>query len=554
MMRLISIALCLPLFAQPAAAQETDFPFDVPILKEEALTAGIEHIYDGPFEYFVGGGAASFDCNGDRMADVFLAGGANEAALYVNRSKTGDALSFEKHNTGLSSADLKKVTGAYPLHIDGDGILDLAVLRVGENWLLKGNGDCTFTKANRLWSYNGGRSWTVAFSATYEAGKAFPTLAFGNYIDRTAPGSPWGTCEANVLARPNNSTKQPNYSTPQILEPGHCALSALFTDWNASGEAALRITNDRQYYRGGQEQLWRVPTGRPARPYRSADGWQRLQIWGMGIAAYDLNADGRPEYALTSMGDTKLQTLDDESGEDRPVYRDQAFEKGATAHRPYAGDDGKPSTGWHAQFADFNNDARADLFIAKGNVEAMPDFASYDPDNMLLGTLNGRFYEVGAKAGLARATRGRGAVVEDFNRDGMLDILVVNRGEPVSLFRTLGRRNTPQAEPTPMGNFLSIELRDENGANISAVGARISVKTGNLTQNQTVSIGGGHASGQAGFAHFGLGVAERASVRVQWPAGEKGEAEWSHAYRAFANHHIIIIRGAAEPLMWFPPQ
>ena len=33
----------------------------------------------------------------------------------------------------------------------------------------------------------------------------------------------------------------------------------------------------------------------------------------MGIAEADINNDGYPEYALTSMGDTKLQTLDDEA-------------------------------------------------------------------------------------------------------------------------------------------------------------------------------------------------------------------------------------------------
>ncbi len=307
-------------------------------------------------------------------------------------------MAFEK----APGLDITKATGAYPLDVDGDGNIDLAILRLGENHLMRGRGDCTFEKANRAWNYDGGRAWTTGFSATWEAGAPFPTLAFVNYIDRTAPGSPWGTCEANVLARPGKGDA-PNYANPQLLDPGHCALSALFTDWNNSGEPALRITNDRQYYRGGEEQLWRVPPDRPARPYRSADGWQRLQIWGMGIAEHDLNGDGRPAYALTSMGDTKLQVLDDEAEEDRPVYRDTAFDKGATAHRPYTGEDGKPSTGWHAQFADFNNDARTDLFIAKGNVEAMPDFAAFDPDNLLLGTLDGAFHEAGNAVGHCQA-------------------------------------------------------------------------------------------------------------------------------------------------------
>ena len=34
-------------------------------------------------------------------------------------------------------------------------------------------------------------------------------------------------------------------------------------------------------------------------------------------------------------------------------------------------------------------------FIAKGNVEAMPDFAAFDPDNLLIQQWNGRFVEQG---------------------------------------------------------------------------------------------------------------------------------------------------------------
>ncbi len=64
--------VALALIGAPAAADT--FPFDVPDMLEEAASAGIDHTYGGPFEFFVGGGVASFDCNGDRMPDVFLAG------------------------------------------------------------------------------------------------------------------------------------------------------------------------------------------------------------------------------------------------------------------------------------------------------------------------------------------------------------------------------------------------------------------------------------------------------------------------------------------------
>ena len=550
MTRTMTIALFLLLaLATPLSAQEETpetLPMDVPVMVEEALAAGIDHEYTGPWEYFVGGGASAFDCNGDRLPDLAIAGGTSPAALYVNGSDIGGELRFEEKPDALPAAARDKVTGFYALDIDNDGYRDLVTLRVGENAILKGGPDCSFTEANRAFAFDGGRAWSTAFAAMFEPGNTYPTLAFGNYVDRSAPGSPWGTCHDNAFIRPLEEKDTPDYSEPTALSPGYCALSMIFTDWNHSGEPDLRIANDRQYYREGQEQLWRIQTGRPPRPYRRNDGWQRLQIWGMGIAEADLNADGYPEYALTSMGDTMLQTLDDEAEPDRPVYRDIAFDNNATAHRPYTGDDLKPSTGWHAEFQDFNNDGRLDLYIAKGNVQQMQDFASYDPDNLLLGKAGGGFLESGDRAGIALPRRGRGAAIADFNMDGMLDLAVVNREAPVSLFRNTGGSNNG-SKTRPMGNWLEIELQ-QKGINRNAVGATVTVKSGNETRTRKVQVGGGHASGSSGFIHVGTGVAERAQIRIQWPDGE-----WSAPFRVFANNFVVIRRDATQAQYWYPP-
>ncbi|MCO6403628.1 hypothetical protein GTW10_08985 [Aurantimonas endophytica] len=542
--RLAIAALCGLTATTAQAETAPGFAADTPLFHEEAKAAGIEHVYGGPWEFFVGGGGAAFDCNGDRFPDLFLAGGAGEGSFYVNRSQAGGTLAFEKIAQPVDPKDLASVTGAYPLDVDQDGFEDLVLLRVGANILLKGGPNCHFEKANFGWGFEGGRAWTTAFSAIFEPGASFPTLAFGNYVDRAAPGSPWGTCADNVLIRPREgATGAPDYSEPLALSPGYCALSMLFTDWNRSGEPALRITNDRQYYRGGAEQLWRLEPDRAPRPYRKADGWQHLSIWGMGIAEGDVDGDGTPEYALTSMGDTKLQFLDREF-EDAPTYRDEAFDRGATAHRPYVEDQGKPSTGWHAEFADFNNDTALDLFIAKGNVEAMPDFAAYDPDNLLMGGFDGRFTERGEAAGLALDTKGRGALATDFNLDGALDLLVVNRGQPASLFRNRGAATAFGTRP--LGNFLEVSLA-QKGANRAALGAKLAVKIGTRTLYRTVQVGGGHASGRSGFVHLGLGTAERAEVRVQWPDGA-----WSHPYRVFADSFVLIERDAPAARYWYP--
>lgn len=530
----------------PGHADDAPAPFlsDVPHFQEEAVAAGIDHQYTGGWEYFVGGGAASFDCNGDRKPDLMLAGGTSPLALYINRSETGGALKFEQASINLSDKEQRSVLGTYPIDIDNDGYTDVVLLRLGENIILKGGPNCTFEKANRSFAFDGGKEWTVAFAATWEKDNKYPTLAFGNYVDRSAPGTPFGTCSDNVLARPAGNDK-PDYSNPFALHPSYCSLSMLFTDWNRSGQDSLRVANDRQYYRGGQEQLWQVEPGRPPRQYTAAEGWAALKIWGMGIAEADPKGNGLPEYFITSMGDNKLQVLDEDADEGRPAYRDIAYEKGAAAYRPYTGSDHRPSTAWHVQFADINNDTNNDIFLSKGNVEAMPDFAANDPNNLLLGGFDGKFYEKGDEAGLALPGKGRGAIVEDFNNDGMLDILVVNRMEKAALFRNLGAKTDWGYRP--LGNWTEIEL-DNGPVNHWAVGATINVRAGTLTQVQKVQVGGGHASGHIGFTHFGLGVNERAVIRVQWPDGE-----WSQPYRIFANQHVVIKRGKTAAQYWFPP-
>lgn len=547
MIKTFLLALLVPttlLISAHAVAEETTFHADIPVLNEEAIAAGIKHSYEGSWEYFVGGGVSAFDCNQDRMPELYFSGGSKPAALYINTSEPGGVLNFEVVEHSTLSID--KVLGSYPLDIDNDGYLDIVTLRVGENLIFRGGPNCEFSRANASWKFDGGNAWSTAFSATFENGKTFPTLAVGNYVDRTAPGSPWGTCHDNELHRPASGSDTPQYADALPLSPGYCALSLLFTDWNKSGTDALRITNDRHYYRGGQEQLWRMNSGRYPRLYSSSEGWEPLVIWGMGIAQADLDADGYPEYALTSMGDTKLQILDLQEAidEGRPRYDDMAWTRGATAHRPYTGEDLKPSTGWHAQFEDMNNDSFLDLFIAKGNVARMSDFAAFDPDNLLMGSVSGRFSEQGSAAGIALDRRGRGASVVDLNADGLLDLVVVNRSENISLFRHQGMAS--DHGPRTGGNWLKIELQ-QDGANRNAIGARLSIKSGNHVQNRIINVGAGHASGSAGFIHVGLGVAERATLRVQWPDGE-----WSAPYKLFANHHVVIERDKDTFSQWFP--
>ncbi len=511
-----------------------------PRFVEETSSSGIRHAYDGEFVFFVGGGVAVFDCNDDGKPDLYFAGGTNPAGLFRNESPVGGALRFSPVSDPVT--DLTGVAGAYPLDIDGDGLIDIAVLRVGENVLLRGRGDCRFERANEQLLLEGGREWTAAFSATWEGSASLPTLAFGNYLNIPKAGEPARTCAPSELLRPAADGRE--YGPPTELSPGLCTLSVLFGDWNASGRRDLRMTNDRHYYLEGGEQLWRIEEGEPPRLYSDADGWEAMQIWGMGIATQDLTGDELPEVFLTSQGDNKLQTLVE--GPSRPTYGDIAIRRGVTAHRPFVGDEVQPSTAWHPEFQDVNNDGLVDLFISKGNVEAQADYAADDPSNLLLGNPDGTFTESARSAGILSLGRGRGAALADFNLDGMLDLVEVNRRENVRLWRNVGFGI--DTDPEPMGNWIALRLA-QPGANRDAIGAWIEVRTGDGTTRRELTIGGGHAGGQLGWIHFGLATADGAEVRVRWPDGEIGP--WVDVER---NRFSIIERGASEARIWVPPE
>lgn len=459
-----------------------------------------DHVYSGGWEHYVGGGLAGFDCDGDALPELYAAGGDAPAQLLRNRSAgPGADLVFDADTP--PELALSGVTGAYPLDIDGDGLLDLAVLRVGPDILLRGQGDCRFAPFDGV-GFASGDHWTTAFSATWEAGATLPTLAFGTYVDRSDPAGPFEACDDPLLYRPEGA----RYGPSRALTPGFCALSMLFTDWGRRGRADLRVSNDRHYYvRGGQEQMWAME--HPPRLYTAAEGWRDHQLWGMGIASRDIDGDGLPEVYLTSMGDQRFQAL--EPGATGPSYADAPFAVGTTAHRPHTGGDGRPSTGWHAAFGDVQNDGFPDIFVAKGNVEQMPGSAMDDPNNLLLGGPDGRFAEAGAAAGLASLHRGRGAVVMDLNRDGLLDVAVVNRRAPLELWQ-----NVTEAA----GRWIAV-LPEQPGPNRFAVGAVVELRADGRVQVQELTVGGGHAGGIAGPLHFGLGAAETADLRVIWPDG-----------------------------------
>jgi hypothetical protein len=509
-----------------------------PRFVDETASAGIDQTYDGDATFDTGGGVAVFDCNGDGKPEIYMSGGSNPAVLYRNDSPVGGALRFTAIHD--PTTDLTGVTGAYPIDIDGDGNTDLAVLKAGGNVVLRGLGDCRFEPASETWGIEGGGGLSIAFSATWEGTNRLPTLAFGRFRKIDPNGKLTLDCDSPILIRPDSTGTR--YAAPIALEPGYCSLSLLFSDWSGTGERDLRVANDRNYYIGGQEQLWRIVPGQAPSLYTSADGWMPVQIQGMGIASYDLAGDGRPDYFLTSQADCKLEELT--GGPGQPTYHSIALKLGVNAARPGAGGDVLPSTSWHAEFQDVNNDGFIDLLVTKGNPSAVPEYAKRDPSDLFLGQADGKFVDAAEAAGIVDYDRGRGAALADFNLDGQLDLVEMFYQAPAKLWRNVGTGDA--ANPAPMGHWLDVRL-SQPAPNTDAIGAWIEVQAGGKTMPRELTIGGGHASGELGWTHFGLGAATDAQVRVKWPDGTTGP--W---LPATADSFVVVTKGASAVTPWQP--
>lgn len=121
----------------------------------------------------------------------------------------------------------------------------------------------------------------------------------------------------------------------------------------------------------------------------------------------------------------------------------------------------------------------------------------------------------------------------------MLDVVEVVRRENVRVWRNVGWGTV--GDPQPMGNWVALDL-EQTGPNRDGVGAWIELRVGDRTWWREVTVGGGHAGGQMGPVHFGLGGADSAEVRVHWPDGEVGP--WVDVE---LNNYQVLSRSAQSP-------
>ena len=102
--------------------------------------------------------------------------------------------------------------------------------------------------------------------------------------------------------------------------------------------------------------------------------------------------------------------------------------------------------------------------------------------------------------------------------------------------------------PAATGHWLALRLT-QPGGNRDAIGALVDVEAGGAALRKELVVGGGHAGGQLGWLHVGLGGNDRARVRVTWPDGEVGP--W---LEVDADTFVDIGRASGQAVPWSPPR
>jgi hypothetical protein len=156
------------------------------------------------------------------------------------------------------------------------------------------------------------------------------------------------------------------------------------------------------------------------------------------------------------------------------------------------------------------------------------------------------FEEVALAAGIDH-NRSHGVAFADLDRDGDLDLVVghsrarCDASAPNDCYPTAQLRVFENVAGNA-ANWLQIELEGGPGSNRDAVGARVRVTAGGVTQTQERSAGYGHFGAQNDPAlHFGLGAACDAEVEIRWPDA----ALTTERYRLAAGYRYHVRQGQA---------
>ncbi len=486
-----------------------------------------EHESGADGRYFMpeimGGGAALFDADGDGDLDAYLV--QSGAPLAARGEQPGNRLflnlgggRFSDATEGSGADDRGYGMGVACGDVEADGDVDLYVTNRGPNALLCNDGRGRFA-ATTADAGVGHAGWGTSAAFADLDRNGFLDLYVCNYLGWSAGAereceNRMGTrdyCEPKAYDSPSADTLYRNRGDGRFLDVSAASgvaserrmgLGVVCADFDRDGWTDVFVANDTM-----ADLLWRnrgdgtfVDDAMRAGCAVDAHGYEKA---GMGVAAADLDDDGRPDLLV---GNLTQQTDSLFFGGDRG-FSDRTEAAGLGV--------GQAFTRFGLGFADFDNDGRLDLYEANGRIARLvrrfgPDPYA-EPNLLFRGTPGARFEEVLPRGGTAEllAATSRCAAFGDVDDDGGVDVLVVNRDGPAHLLRNRvpGR-----------GSWIAFRVVDRGGG--PALHAEVSVRVGKRLVRREVRAAYGYLGSSSPRVHLGLGSLDAVDeVKVRWADG-----------------------------------
>ena len=501
--------------------------------------------FNGPYrdvlEMFTSGGAsvAAGDYDGDGFDDLF-----------VTDSETGKPNHLYHNNGNMTFTDVAAEAGvaggndpgiivadALWFDYDNDGREDLLVARFGTPILYHNEGHGKFKDVSKTSGLNKFGNTIAVIAFDYD-NDGYLDLMFGNYFkpvnllegkdEHVLPNDLDNAVNGGGVTLWHNTghgtfeevTEKAGFSkhTGWTLDLGH-------GDFNNDGLQDVYLAcdygTDRIFFNNG-DGTFRETT-------EKSIGFDTRKGMNADVADYD--NDGWLDIYVTNITDEYMKECNmlwhnNHDG----TFTDVSKETNTCA----------TLWGWAAKFADFDNDGWPDLFVVNGlrsagkenyipvllNLITTPgvDFtdvknwpkiggmtwSGYQKKKMFHNLAGQTFKEISAEAGVDNDKDGRGIAIGDFDNDGRLDIFQSNANQPPLLY---------QSAVQGAGNWAQFLLAGTK-SNRDAIGARITLTAGGLTQIREIDGGNGYAGQSMRRAHFGIGKAAKIdSVEIRWPSG-----------------------------------
>jgi tetratricopeptide (TPR) repeat protein len=478
----------------------------------------------------MGSGAGWADYDGDGWLDLLLVNIGSPSRLYRN---LGDGTFADvTARAGLDHSTIGM--GVAWADYDGDGWMDVFLSAYGQNVLYRNLGDGTFQDVTQKAGMSGREGfWAGAAWGDYDRDGHLDLFVTGYVQYEPELGAdaslqydvdiPPSLNPSSFRPHPNllwhnagNGTFKEVAEVAGVLGEGR-SLGAVWADFDEDGWPDLYVANDvsdNVLYRNLRDGTFEDVSHRAAvADYRGA----------MGLAVGDWDGDEDLDLFIThwiaqenALFSNMGADLTPTRGDSRPLrFVDEADRFGL-------GQIALDFVGWGTFFFDYDRDGLPDLFVANGStLQRRDDPSLLVPMRDQLFWNRGRehgFFDVSAAGGdhFSRELVGRGAAIADYDRDGDVDVVIVNHGGRPTLLRNEGGREA---------SWLELRL-EGRAANRSAIGARVRVVTGESAQVQVVGAQTSYLSHNSLVLHFGLGNAAQVdTLTILWPDG--GRQAWT---------------------------